>query len=127
MLAGCAAPARQRSACLLPGQSPLIIAKMFFGRDVPNREPVSDAEWSEFVTRVVVANFPDGFTVIDAEGEGLDPRTNKLLREPTKILIAAADPESEPAARVAAVINAYRKQFNQRSVGVVTALECGAF
>ena len=90
MLAGCAAGPKPRSVCLLPGQSPLIIAQLFFGRDVPGRGPVTDSEWSEFATRVVVANFPDGFTVIDAEGEGVDPNTNKLLREPTKIVIGSA-------------------------------------
>jgi hypothetical protein len=125
-LAGCA-PVARPSACLLPGQTRLVIAKLFFGRDVPGRGPVTDAEWSDFVARVVSANFPDGFTVVDAEGEAIDQQTDRLLSEPTKILIAAADPDSEPATRIATVINAYRREFHQQSVGVVTDVECGAF
>jgi Protein of unknown function (DUF3574) len=126
-LAGCAAMGDARVTCPLPGQEPLAIAELFFGRNVPGRGPVTDAEWSDFAARIIAQQFPDGFTVFDGEGQWLDQRTNRVLGEPTKILIAAADPESDLKSRIGAVVEAYRAQFHQRSVGVVTRTACAAF
>jgi hypothetical protein len=105
----------------------LVVAELFFGRSIPGREPLNDVEWGEFAQRVIADNFPDGFTVIDTEGGWLDPRGGKLMREPGKLLIVAADPGSEPAQRIGAVIESYRRQFHQQSVGVVTQQSCAAF
>jgi hypothetical protein len=126
-LGGCATPTPPAAGCLFSNESKLLIAQLYFGRDIPGRGPLTDAEWSDFVTRVIAPNFPDGFTVQDGEGDWLDPQTSKLGREATKILIAAADPESEPAKRISDVIAAYRKEFKQESVGLVTQESCAAF
>lgn len=101
--------------------------EVFFGRDIPGRKPLTEAEWSDFVARVVTAQFPDGFTVFDGEGQWLDQRTGLTVREKSKILLAAADPESDLAARIGAVTDAYRKEFQQQSVGVMTSAACGVF
>lgn len=101
--------------------------EIFFGRDIPGRAPLTEAEWSDFVARVITAQFPDGFTVLDGQGQWLDQRTGQTVHEPSKILLAAADPESDLTARIGAVTDAYRKEFNQQSVGVMTSAACGAF
>ncbi len=77
------------SACLLPAQKPMLVAELFFGRNIPGRAPVSE--------------------------------------EPPKILLAAAYPRPDLKDRVAAVIEAYRARFPQKSVGLLTRWECGAF
>jgi len=105
----------------------LATVELFFGRDIPGRAPLTEAEWSSFAARVVAQWFPDGFTVFDGEGQWLDQRTNRVIRESSKILFAAADPESDLKRRIDAVVDAYRKEFHQRSVGVVTSLACAAF
>jgi hypothetical protein len=113
--------------CPLPGQDRYTIAKLFFGRDIPGRAPLTDAEWDDFAARVVTAQFPDGFTVVDGSGQWYDQGSGKLVHEQTKILIVAADPDSDLRTRIGGVINAYRTQFSQRSVGVVTGEACAAF
>ena len=113
--------------CPLPGQDRYTIAQIFFGRDIPGRGPLTDAEWDSFAARSVTAQFPDGFTVMDGSGQWYDQSSGKLIHEQSKILLVAADPDSDLRTRIGSVINAYRTQFKQRSVGVITSEACGAF
>ena len=94
------------SACLLPNQKPMLVAELFFGRNIPGRAPVSEAEWADFVARVITPNFPDGFTVLDGAGQWRDPQSGVIAREPPKILLADALRETAPDLkdRIAATI-----------------------
>jgi len=126
-LAGCGHASNQRSACALPSEQPFAKIELYFGEDIPGRGPLTDAEWSDFVARVISQQFPDGFTIVDGDGQWLDQRAGNIVHEKSKILIAAADPESDLARRIGAVVDAYKKQFRQQSVGVMTSPVCGAF
>jgi Protein of unknown function (DUF3574) len=130
LLAGCVAQGETvpPSACLLSTQKPMLVAELFFGRNIPGRAPVTEAEWADFVARVITPNFPDGFTVFDgALGQSRDPQSGVITREPPKILLAAAYPRPDLKDRVAATIEAYRTRYPQKSVGLLTRWECGAF
>ena len=130
LLAGCAMPGETvpPSACLLPTQKPMLVAELFFGRNIPGRAPVSEAEWADFVTRVITPNFPDGYTVFNgAAGQSGTPQNGVIAREAPKIVLAAAYPRSDLKDRIAAAIEAYRARFPQKSVGLLTRWECGAF
>ena len=130
LLAGCAMPGETvpPSACLLPAQKPMLVAELFFGRNIPGRAPASEAEWADFVARVVTPNFPDGFTVFDgASGQSGIPQRGAIEREAPKIVLAAAYQRPDLKDRIDAVREAYRTRFTQRSVGVLTRWECGAF
>jgi hypothetical protein len=130
LLAGCAMPGETvpPSACLLPTQKPMLVAELFFGRNIPGRAPVSEAEWADFVTRVVTPNFPDGYTVFNgAAGQSGTPQAGLIAREAPKIVLAAAYPRPDLKDRIAATIEAYRARFPQKSVGLLTRWECGAF
>jgi len=113
--------------CPLPHQTPMVVTQLFFGRDIAGRTPLTDAEWSDFASRVIAANFPDGFTVGDGQGQWLDPKTRRVVQERSKIVIVAAAPAPDLARRTQAVIDAYRLRFHQESVGVLTTTECGSF
>ena len=130
LVAGCAAPGEPvpQSACLLPAQKPMLVVELFFGRNIPGRAPVNEAEWSDFVAQVITPNFPDGFTVFNgAAGQSGRPQGGMIAREAPKILLAAAYPRPDLKDRVAATIEAYRARFPQKSVGLLTRWECGAF
>jgi hypothetical protein len=113
--------------CPLPGQSRYVVAQLFFGRDIPGRGPLTEAEWDDFTARAITSQFPDGFTVMNGSGQWYDQGSGKLVQEQTKILVVAADPDSDLRTRIGSVINAYRAQFKQRSVGVITSEACAAF
>ena len=105
----------------------MLAAELFFGRAIRGHAPLNDAEWAGFATRIVTPNFPDGFTVVDGEGQWRNPRTGRISSEPTRVLLVAARPTSDVARRLVAVINAYKAEFHQQSVGLITREVCAAF
>jgi Protein of unknown function (DUF3574) len=130
LLAGCAQLSGSlptAAPCLLPQEERMLVAELFFGRGISGREPLTDAEWAEFAAQTVAPNFPDGFTVFDGEGRWRDPQTGRVARDRTKILLIAAKPEIDLGRRLAAVIEAYKTQFHQQSVGIITHNSCVAF
>jgi hypothetical protein len=140
MLAACAAPLSPASAqapatttpapyaCLLPSEQRMLVAELFFGRDKNGRRNVSDAGWSDFLASVVTPNFPDGLTVFDGYGQWRNPATGVIGHSPrVKIVLIAAPRTPDLAARLSAVIDAYKTRFHQQSVGVVTRDSCAAF
>jgi hypothetical protein len=105
----------------------MLVAELFFGRNIRGRGPLTDAEWAEFAAQIVTPNFPDGFTVTDGDGQWQNPATRDIPRQPTKVVLVAARRTSDLAQRLSAVINAYKARFHQQSVGVVTRDSCAAF
>jgi hypothetical protein len=124
MVSGCAAPP---TACLLPRQTRTVKVDLYFGRDVEGRAPVSDAEWADFARTEITPRFPDGFTVVDARGQWLNPRTQLIGGEATKLVEIAAPDGAKTAMGVEAISQAYRVRFHQDSVGVTSVDVCAAF
>jgi hypothetical protein len=105
----------------------MLVAELFFGRDIRGRGPLSEAEWADFAAQIVTPNFPDGFTVTDGNGQWQNPATREITRQPTKIVLVAAPRSPDLAQRLSAVIDAYKTRFHQQSVGIITRDSCVAF
>jgi len=105
----------------------MLVAELFFGRKIKGGGFVSDALWEKFVREVITANFPDGYTVFDGVGGWRTTEAGGTARDPTKILLAAADRAPDLAGRLQTVIDAYRTRFHQQSVGLITRDSCAAF
>lgn len=105
----------------------MTLVELFFGRDIPGREPLTEREWSDFAASVIAKEFPDGFTVTEGDGEWRDPATQRVTHERSKILIVAAPKSSDLASRVVRVRDTYRRMYRQTSVGVLTYDACGEF
>jgi len=132
LLAGCAeSPVPLRPAapysCLLPPEQRVLVAELFFSRGIKGREPQTDVEWAEFAAQTITPNFPDGFTVFDGEGQWRNPQTGYIAATRTKILLVAARREPDLARRLSAVIDAYKTEFHQQSVGIIICDSCAAF
>ena len=123
-VSGCAP---ERVSCLLDSQRPMVLVELFFGRNIPGREPLTDREWSDFAASVIAKEFPDGFTVTDGDGEWRDPATQRITHERSKILIVAAPSSSDLASRVFRVRDVYRRMYRQTSVGALSYDACGEF
>jgi hypothetical protein len=97
---------------------------LYFGSARP-KGSVSELEWQIFLRDEVTARFPDGLTVWDAQGQWRASQ-GSLEHERTKVLLLV-HPDT-PAAResVLAVIEHYRKAFDQQSVLWETARVCVA-
>lgn len=105
----------------------MLVAELFFGRDIKGRDPLTDAEWIEFVAQTITPNFPDGFTMIDGEGRWRNPQTGQIAGGRTKILLVAAKQAPDLGQRLSAVIDAYKAQFHQQSVGIIVRDSCASF
>jgi Protein of unknown function (DUF3574) len=114
-------------SCPLPAEEHMLVAELFFGRNIKGREPLTNAEWAEFAAQTIAPNFQDGFTVFDAEGQWRNPQTGLIAGGRTKILLVAAKPKPDLSRRLSAVIDAYKTQFHQQSVGIITDDSCAAF
>ena len=68
--------------------------------------------------------FPDGFTVLDAEGQWRNPATLAIAHEPTYVVLVGG---FVSRSQIKDVTSAYRERFSQLSVGVLSEETCGAF
>jgi len=102
LLAACA-PAIQS-----PGLEPVVVERLYFGRNIGDTLGVSDSSWVVFVTDVVSPRLPGGFTFWRAEG----PR-----REPSFVLEVVHPARSaEVESAVVAIITEYKRRFRQQAV-----------
>jgi hypothetical protein len=122
------------SACTSASAPPPCVAPMarqvsdtlYFGSNIPGGGEVTEAQFAEFLERVVTPRFPDGLTVWDARGQWRDA-AGRIVREPSHVLrlLHADTPASERA--LAEIIAAYRAEFRQESVLRVREETCVGF
>jgi hypothetical protein len=105
----------------------MVEAQLFFGREIDNRGSVTEKEWSDFVSIVIAKDFPAGFTVTDGEGAWLDPQSKTTTHEDSKIVLIVAKQSPNLSAKLTHVMDAYKTQFHQHSVGLITRQVCAAF
>ncbi len=120
-----AAPAAAREACP-PGLVEMRTAELMFGLMAQGGEAVAEADWRRFMDAEVTPRFPAGLTVWDAAGQWRAP-DGALTREPAKVLLLVLAGAPDEAARIGAVVDAYKRRFHQRSVLVVESAACAAF
>ena len=119
-LAGCASV--QQSACPA-GQQRLKTAQLFVGQQVGGTPTVSDADFRQFVEDELTPRFPDGLTVLDANGQWR-AADNPLVRDASKVVLIVLPARGDASSRIEAVQGAYKRRFRQESVLVLTQATC---
>ena len=97
---------------------------LYFGLARP-KGSVTELEWQIFLRDEVTARFPDGLTVWEAEGQWRSP-AGSIDHEQSKVLLLVHPDTSAARQSVQAVIEAYRKTFEQQSVLWDSARVCVA-
>ena len=87
---------------------------LYFGRTRP-KGSVSELEWQMFLRDEVTQRFPDGLTVWEAEGQW-KTAAGSIDHEQSKVLLLVHADSAPARQSVQAVIEAYRKKFEQESV-----------
>jgi Protein of unknown function (DUF3574) len=103
------------------------IAELLFGRSIGGHTGVSEAAWRRFVAREITPRFPDGLTIINATGRWRDPLSGTITRESSKEVEIVLPGYADEDARLAAIVAAYKRQFRQRSVGLIVLSGCVSF
>ena len=124
MTSGCAGLASQ--ACK-PGQQAMLSAELLFGRKIGDQVGVSEAAFRRFVDEEVTPRFPDGLTILDASGQYRDRERGTLIREPSKLIQIATLDEAANRDKLTAIAEAYKRRFDQQSVGVILKPVCASF
>lgn len=96
----------------------LVQDELYFGRNKPGGA-VSNRDFLIFLQNIVTPRFPDGLTVLDADGQFLG--RNGIIREKTKILILIHPNSQEDRRQIQEIVDEYKKQFQQKSVLRVTS------
>jgi hypothetical protein len=109
------------------GQKPTQVAELMFGRNIGNRIGVSEGRWRQFVDREITPRFPNGLTVFNAAGQWRDRASNRIVREPSKIVQIVLPGEVEDIARLNEIAEAYKTRFKQQSVGMIVRPACVSF
>jgi hypothetical protein len=116
LLAGCVpavpAPAPQPSVGVAEAW---VADRLFFGRNVPGGGTVSEEEWTAFLAEVVTPRFPDGLTVLRAEGQWRDGQ-GAVIREHSFVLEIAHPATPAADAALEEIAAEYKRRFRQESV-----------
>lgn len=127
LFGGCAAASTPPPAAACPlGHAAMERATLYFGRDARDHGEVSDAAWQDFVDRVVTPRFPDGLSVLAAQGQWRG-RDGAIVRERSTLLQVFAPRSSETDARLAAIADTYKRWFHQEAVLQERSPTCVAF
>lgn len=121
VLAGCASGV---GSCP-PGAKSMLVAEMLFGRNVGDKVGVSEAAFRRFVDEDLTPRFPDGLTVLDAQGQY--GSSGGIVKEPSKVVVIALDDTPEAEKRLNDAAEAYKRRFRQESVGIVRKRSCVSF
>jgi uncharacterized protein DUF3574 len=108
-------------------QKPQQVVELMFGRKIADRMAVTEDEWTRFVDQEITPRFPNGLTVFSAASQWRDQASNKIVREPSKVVLIVLPGKAEDLARVNEIAQAYKARFKQQSVGVIVRPACVSF
>jgi hypothetical protein len=125
-LAACTPPPPQTaaSACVAPLE-PAVQVDLYFGLATKGRE-IGEAEWAAFLNEEVTPRFPDGLSVVDVAGQYRNP-AGHIARERSKLLVIIVPDAPAHVPKVQAIVDTYKRQFNQLSVLHVERAICAMF
>ena len=108
------------------GTEPFVKYELFMGRSVADGEVVDDQSWDAFLADTVTPRFPDGLTVLDAQGQWRNSE-GRILQERSKVLVILAPPDEELRGLIDEVSDEYKRRFNQETVLEVESDTCISF
>lgn len=91
--------------------------QLFFGTAIADSSArVDEAAWRDFVDTAILPRFPDGFTVLDAQGLWRSPVTGRAVSEASRVLLVLHADNAESNGKLDAIAADYKARFRQESV-----------
>lgn len=119
-----ALPANAQPACGSSGAS-FTRTTLYFGLTRPSGR-IGEGQWQAFLRNKVTPRFPDGLTVWEADGQWRRP-DGRISWERAKVLLLVHNESPQVRAALSAIINDYKRDFQQESVLWESAPVCAAF
>jgi hypothetical protein len=120
-LASCATP--PSGPCVAAGEHPT--AELVFGRVSSGAPGVTEAQFAKFLQQEVGRRFPDGLTVVDAQGRWFAP-AGGAIRGPSKKVMIVLRGGADDRDKLDAVRAAYTERFHQPSALLMADQSCVA-
>lgn len=121
--AGVSAYAMSDARRCAPGEQPVMLAQLFFGRNVDDRSEVTDQQFDTFVEHVLARYFPQGLTRVSAIGHWQEPGA-RTMRERSDVVTLVLHDGPETRAGLEAVRRDYIIRFRQHSVLMTRQSAC---
>ena len=102
------------------GLSPLVEAQLFFGGSVVPEQ------WRAFLDQEISPRFPDGFTVLETQGQWRN-RDGTISGETGHELLIITTRSNTNEEGLNAIRDAYKRRFMQESVLLTESLVCATF
>jgi purine-nucleoside phosphorylase len=93
--------------------------ELFFGT-TRNGQSIDAREWKNFLDSHITPAFPDGLTVVDAQGQWTNSK-GALITEPSKVVVLIYPLGKEKAAAIKSIVEKYKTLYGQESVLEATA------
>ena len=94
----------------------MVETNLYFGLSKPSGGQVTEEEWNRFREEKITAVFREGSTVYSATGNWFDPQANKLITEPTYVVVYFYKRSKDLSLRIDSLRNVYKTLFQQQSV-----------
>ncbi|MEO5859284.1 MAG: DUF3574 domain-containing protein [Pyrinomonadaceae bacterium] len=112
-------PAMSRSELILTGDlgEKSIRTELYFGRNISSGGTINESEWQKFVDEVVTPRFPEGLTVMDADGQWRG-KDGAIVHEKSKmiILLYPRNQRKTMNVRIEQIRAEYKRRFDQEAV-----------
>lgn len=106
---------------------PMLSITLLFGLSRPNEPDIPEAEWQSFLKTALTPAFPDGLSVLPAQGQWRDSVTGRTTQESSRLVMLLVEPAPDLATRLENIRTRYKKRFVQQSVGLVVTPVCAGF
>ena len=116
LVSGCAATGPVCS----PGLSSMTEVQLFFGGSI------APEQWRVFLEQEVTPRFPDGFTVLETQGQWRN-RNGRISRETGHELMITSARSDANEDGLNAIRDAYKRRFAQESVLLAESPVCAGF
>src|SRR3954471_20131101 len=104
-------PPVAKAAATRPSPDEWVRTELYFGLSKRDGATVADADWNRFVDEQITPRFPDGFTVISAQGHYL--QDGQVAAEASRVVTILHRRAHDVDDRIDALVEDYVQRFGQ--------------
>jgi hypothetical protein len=89
---------------------------LYFGQSKPDGTIITENEWTHFKETEIAKAFKEGTTILPGTGTWYDTASNKLISEPTYVVVYFYKHSGSVSKRIDSLRSLYKTLFNQQSI-----------
>lgn len=107
------------AGCAITKSAPWHQSTLYFGLSQQDGSIISQQQWQHFVDAEISPRFPDGFTVLNGDGQWKDNQ-GKIAKEPSRVVIILHPALKEYTVKISELRQFYKQRYHQQSVLLTT-------